>query len=58
MSERAAALKQFYFINGRVDACNKMIADLQRRIEADECKMVRLKEQFGNPADAETEGTV
>jgi hypothetical protein len=58
MSERADALKQFYFINGRVDACNKMIADLQRRVEADEFKLVRLKEQFENTADAETEESV
>lgn len=45
-TDKLKLFQGLFFLNGRVDACQKMMTDLQNRIEADQDKIEEIKQQL------------
>lgn len=51
MRDRNRTGAQLVFLQGRVDACEKIVNDLQRRIEADKERIEELKVELRQGSD-------
>jgi hypothetical protein len=45
-TDKTKSFQALFFLNGRVDACQRMVADLQSRIEVDQGKIEEIKQQL------------
>ena len=50
-TDKRKLFQALFFLNGRVDACQKMMADLQNRIEVDQGKIEEIKQQLKESHD-------
>jgi len=57
MADRNKTMARIVFLNGRIDACERMVDGLQARIQAERDLIVKLKGEITDDATRPTEAS-